>query len=43
MGDDASSGVVDSFGNVFRANSGNVKYDGLYVVDGWHLDQQSIY
>jgi choline dehydrogenase-like flavoprotein len=34
MGDDASSGVVDSFGNVFQGNSGNVKYDGLYVVDG---------
>jgi choline dehydrogenase-like flavoprotein len=34
MGDDASSGVVDSFGNIFQGNSGNAKYDGLYVVDG---------
>jgi cholesterol oxidase len=34
MGDDASMGVVDSFGNVFGGNSGNVKYNGLYVVDG---------
>ncbi len=34
MGSDASSGVVDSFGNVFEGNSGDRKYEGLYVVDG---------
>lgn len=34
MGNDASSGVVDSFGNVFEGNSGDRKYEGLYVVDG---------
>src|SRR5215213_1589514 len=34
MGDDASNGVVDSFGRVFRGKNGNTKYDGLYVADG---------
>src|SRR6266487_1426026 len=34
MGNDASSGVLDSFGNVFEGNSGDRKYEGLYVVDG---------
>jgi cholesterol oxidase len=34
MGDDASNGVVDSLGRVFRGKSGNAKYDGLYVADG---------
>ena len=34
MGDDASKGVVDSLGRVFRGKSGNTKYDGLYVADG---------
>ncbi len=34
MGDDASNGVVDSLGRVFRGKSGNTKYDGLYVADG---------
>jgi cholesterol oxidase len=34
MGDDASSGVVDSLGRVFRGKSGNAKYNGLYVADG---------
>src|SRR5215217_5784357 len=34
MGDDASNGVVDSFGRVFRGKNGNMKYDGLYVADG---------
>jgi choline dehydrogenase-like flavoprotein len=34
MGDDASNGVVDSFGTVFRGKNGNTKYDGLYVADG---------
>jgi cholesterol oxidase len=33
-GKDASSGVVDSFGKVFKGTSGELKYDGLYVVDG---------
>jgi choline dehydrogenase-like flavoprotein len=34
MGDDASNGVVDSLGRVFRGKNGNAKYDGLYVADG---------
>jgi cholesterol oxidase len=34
MGDDASAGVVDSLGRVFRGKSGDTKYDGLYVADG---------
>jgi cholesterol oxidase len=34
MGDDASNGVVDSLGRVFRGRNGNTKYDGLYVADG---------
>jgi cholesterol oxidase len=34
MGDDASNGVVDSLGRVFRGKNGNKKYDGLYVADG---------
>src|SRR5215213_3584447 len=34
MGNDASNGVVDSFGRVFRGKNGNMKYDGLYVADG---------
>src|SRR5215207_3395007 len=34
MGDDASNGVVDSFGRVFRGKNGTTKYDGLYVADG---------
>jgi cholesterol oxidase len=34
MGDDASNGVVDSLGRVFRGKNGNVKYDGLYIADG---------
>jgi cholesterol oxidase len=34
MGDDASNGVVDSFGRVFRGKNGTTKYDGLYIADG---------
>jgi choline dehydrogenase-like flavoprotein len=34
MGKDASEGVVDSMGNVFKGNSGTAKYEGFYVVDG---------
>jgi len=34
MGDEASNGVVDSLGRVFRGKNGNMKYDGLYVADG---------
>jgi cholesterol oxidase len=34
MGDDASNGVVDSLGRVFRGKSGTDKYQGLYVADG---------
>jgi cholesterol oxidase len=36
MGKDASTGVVNSFGNVYRISSKNQQetYDGLYVVDG---------
>lgn len=34
MGDDASNGVVDSLGRLFRGKKGNTRYDGLYVADG---------
>jgi cholesterol oxidase len=34
MGEDASTGVVDSFGRVFRGKNGTTKYKGLYVADG---------
>ena len=34
MGKDASDGVVDSMGRIFRGNSGNAKYSDFYVVDG---------
>ena len=34
MGEDASTGVVDSLGRVFRGKNGTAKYDGLYVADG---------
>jgi cholesterol oxidase len=34
MGDDASNGVVDSLGRVFRGKNGNATYEGLYVADG---------
>lgn len=34
MGKDASDGVVDSVGRVFRGKTGTNKYDGLYVADG---------
>ena len=34
MGDDASNGVVDSLGRVFRGKNGKAKYDGLYIADG---------
>jgi cholesterol oxidase len=34
MGKDASNGVVDSFGKVFRGKSGTNTYEGLYVADG---------
>ena len=34
MGKDASDGVVDSVGRVFRGKNGTDTYDGLYVADG---------
>jgi cholesterol oxidase len=34
MGDDASTGVVDHQGRVFRGAQGSEVYDGLYVCDG---------
>jgi cholesterol oxidase len=34
MGSDASNGVVDSMGRVFKGSIGNKIYDELYVVDG---------
>ena len=34
MGDDASNGVVDSLGRVFRGKNGKAKYEGLYIADG---------
>jgi len=34
MADDASKGVTDDTGNVFKGNSGRATYPGLYVMDG---------
>ena len=34
MGNDASNGVVDSLGRVFKGNNGADKYQDLYVADG---------
>jgi GMC oxidoreductase len=34
MADDASEGVVDSFGRIFRGKTGKLTYPGLYVADG---------
>ena len=34
MGKDASEGVVDSMGKLFKGNSGTAKYEDFYVVDG---------
>lgn len=34
MADDASNGVVDSLGRVFKGKNGKITYSGLYVVDG---------
>ena len=34
MGEDATKGVVNSFGQVFKGNSGRNVYERLYVVDG---------
>ncbi|MGQ1785941.1 GMC family oxidoreductase N-terminal domain-containing protein [Saccharicrinis sp. GN24d3] len=34
MGDDASSGVVDHKGQVFKGKSGNTLHPGLFVMDG---------
>jgi cholesterol oxidase len=34
MADDASDGVVNSFGRIFRGKVGNSTYPGLYVADG---------
>jgi cholesterol oxidase len=34
MADNASKGVVDSFGRIFRGKAGNSVYPGLYVADG---------
>jgi choline dehydrogenase-like flavoprotein len=34
MGDDASDGVVDSLGRIYRGKTGKEKYDQLYVADG---------
>jgi choline dehydrogenase-like flavoprotein len=34
MGDNASNGVVDSLGRVFKGKNGTTVYDGLYVADG---------
>jgi cholesterol oxidase len=34
MGSDASNGVVDSMGRLFKGDNGNEIYDELYVVDG---------
>jgi cholesterol oxidase len=34
MGNDASNGVVDSVGGLFRGKTGNAKYEQVYVADG---------
>ena len=34
MADNASEGVVDSFGRIFRGKTGKLTYPGLYVADG---------
>lgn len=34
MADNASEGVVDSFGGIFRGKTGKSTYPGLYVADG---------
>jgi len=34
MSNDATNGVVDSFGRVFRGKNGNTPYVELYVADG---------
>ena len=34
MGEDATTGVVNSFGQVFRGRSGKNVYENLYVIDG---------
>jgi cholesterol oxidase len=34
MGSDASKGVVDSLGRVFKGSNGSQIYDEFYVVDG---------
>jgi cholesterol oxidase len=34
MGEDAATGVVNSFGQVFRGQSGRNIYENLYVIDG---------
>ena len=34
MSDDASNGVVDSLGRVFKGKNGKTVYPGLYVADG---------
>ena len=33
MGEDAITGVVNSFGQVFRGQSGRNVYENLYVID----------
>lgn len=34
MADDASGGVVDSFGRIFKGKTGKDTYPDLYVADG---------
>ena len=34
MGHDASNGVVDSLGRVFKGKNGTAVYENLYVADG---------
>lgn len=34
MAEDASKGVTDDTGNVFKGKSGNTTFEGLYVMDG---------
>jgi choline dehydrogenase-like flavoprotein len=34
MGNDASNGVVDSLGRVFRGSNGKENYKGFYIADG---------